>query len=158
MTSERDFKKLVRARMVDTGETYTAARAALLAESEEAERFRAKTLRSFFRDGRLVAIPARRRARVVVLLELLALFEAGRDYPEREVNDVLRAVHDDVAYLRRELVDYGFLNREASVYLVAEEWPTPGHTVAGELPPDAARRFARATREASGEGSHEALT
>lgn len=152
MTLDRDFKKLVRARMLDTGENYTTARAALVNQSEEVERFRAKTLRSFFRAGRLVSVPAKRRARVVVLLELLDLFEAGRAYPERELNDLLREVHEDVAYLRRELVDYGFLTRQASVYRVAEECPTPGHTVAGELPRDIAQRFARVTRATPGAG------
>lgn len=146
MTTDRDFKNLVRARMIETGETYTAARAALRSEHEEAERFRDRIVRAFLREGRLVTIPARRRARVVILLELLALFEPGRDYSEREVNGILRPVHEDVAYLRRELVDYGFLTREHSVYRLAEVLPEAGGNVAEELPDDVARRFARASR------------
>lgn len=147
MTSERDFKDLVRARMAVTGENYTTARSKLLVELDEAKRFRERTLRTFFPDGRLLSIPARRRARVVVLLELLRLFAPGRQYSELEVNDLLRPLHPDVALLRRELVDYGFVTRSAGVYRLADECPRPGSIVAGEFPADAAQRFA-AAREA----------
>lgn len=150
MTTDRDFKNLVRARMIGTGETYTAARAALLAEHDEAQRFHDRTVRAFLRDGRLVSVPARRRARVVILLELLGLFEPGRDYPEREVNEILRPVHEDVAYLRREFVDYGFLTRSRSVYRVADELPEVRGNVASEVPGDLERRFANASRRPTG--------
>lgn len=39
-------------------------------------------------------------------------FEFGRDYPEKEVNEVLAAVYDDYAILRRYLVDTGRLERD----------------------------------------------
>lgn len=147
MTADADFKKLVRARMTETGERYTQARAALLAEHEAAlraeETFRARTLRSFLRDGRLVSVPVKRRARVVVLLELLDLFEPGREYPETEVNALLRPVHDDVAYLRRKMVDYGFLARDHGVYRVAEEPKEMAGNMAAEVPIDLAAQLAR---------------
>lgn len=146
MTIDRDFKRLVRARMATTGETYTAARAALIVDHDAEQRFYERTVRTFLRDGRLVSVPSRRKARVVILMELVSLFEAGRPYTEREVNDLLRPVHDDVAYLRRELVDYGFLTRERSVYRVAEALPVPEGNVAAEMPRDAASRFAATVR------------
>jgi hypothetical protein len=65
----------------------------------------------FLRGGRLLAIPAARGKRLAVLNHLAGLFEPGRRYPEREVNDILRAWHPDYALLRRYLVDEGFLDR-----------------------------------------------
>ena len=65
----------------------------------------------FVRGGRLVAIPAARGKRLAVLNHLAGLFEPGRRYPEREVNEILRAFHPDYAMLRRYLVDDGFLDR-----------------------------------------------
>ena len=44
------------------------------------------------------------------------VFEIGVRYPERDVNAMLRAFHDDVATLRRYLVDEHFLSRDAGVY------------------------------------------
>ena len=77
----------------------------------------ATILRSFFdADGRLVSVPARRGKRLVVLDHLAQRFEPGERYSETEVNNRLREVHDDVAVLRRHLVDEGFLSREAGVY------------------------------------------
>lgn len=122
MTRNSDAKSLVRARMSETGENYTQAQAALYAQRDghvaEAHRIRDKTLRSFFAGSRLTSIPARRRARVVILLHLLDRFEVGRTYLETQVNALLREAFDDVASLRRELVDYQFLEREAGVYWV----------------------------------------
>ena len=48
-----------------------------------------RTVRIFFDGPRLRQIPAKRKARVSVLLELLRRFEAGRDYSEPEVNAIL---------------------------------------------------------------------
>ncbi|MFR9722510.1 DUF2087 domain-containing protein [Streptomyces sp. MS19] len=74
---------------------------------------------ALFASGRLVAIP-RRTARREQLLNHLAetLFEPGRDYSEREVNDAIATVHDDTAALRRYLVDAGLLARspDGTVY------------------------------------------
>ncbi|MCI6435103.1 MAG: DUF2087 domain-containing protein [Clostridiales bacterium] len=42
------------------------------------------------------------------------LFESGRDYSEKEVNQIIRdrIVFSDVELIRRELIEHGFLNRE----------------------------------------------
>ncbi|MET8698425.1 DUF2087 domain-containing protein [Kitasatospora sp. NPDC004723] len=66
----------------------------------------------FAPDGRLIAVP-RRAARREQLLDHLTrtLFEPDRSYTEREVNDVLRTVHDDFPALRRYLVEGRLLTR-----------------------------------------------
>lgn len=67
---------------------------------------------SLFSHGRLTTIP-RKTARREQLLEHLAhtLFQPGRTYTEREVNDALLTVHEDCAALRRYLVISGRLAR-----------------------------------------------
>ena len=50
---------------------------------------RGRVLRNFFKNGKLVSIPAARKQRVIVLQYLLEQFEPGRTYPEREVNELL---------------------------------------------------------------------
>ena len=49
--------------------------------------------------------------------------ERGRPRHVREVNALLREAHEDVATLRRELVDYGYLSRAQGVYRVATALP-----------------------------------
>src|ERR671913_1836415 len=90
-------------------------------------------LRAFFDGPRLRQIPASRKKRVIVLRRLLERFAPGRDYTEAEVNEMLREAHDDVATLRRELVDYGFMVRDRGVYRLATELPGRGSTVAQEV-------------------------
>jgi hypothetical protein len=80
-------------------------------ESEPAEESGNEVLRRFIHKGRLLAMPAARGKRLVVLDHLAGLFEPGRRYPEPEVNELLGRYHPDYAMLRRYLVDDGFLDR-----------------------------------------------
>jgi hypothetical protein len=82
----------------------------------------AAVLHSFLVDGRLVGIPARGRKRTAVLEYLVATFEPGRKYPEREVNAILASFHADTASLRRYLVDEGFLSRGGGLYWRSGGW------------------------------------
>lgn len=108
-----------------------------------------KAVRTFFDGDRLRAVPTRRRARAAVLMHLLARFERGRDYPEREVNDILRTAHEDFPTLRRELVDYRWLQRADGIYRVTEEVPRRGPDEAQEVPADEAERLGRVPRAQS---------
>jgi hypothetical protein len=106
-------------RRIDVEGVRAAARR--LAESEPEERIEAapasaRVLRSFLKGGRLSGIPATRSKRLVVLDYLAQSFEPGRRYRESEVNSALSRFHEDVAALRRYLVDEGFLTRERGIY------------------------------------------
>ena len=77
----------------------------------------AKVIQTFFRDGRLVSIPARQGKRLIVLQELRErCFADDRDYPEKEVNMRLALLHPDVAALRRYLVDAQLMSRSNGIY------------------------------------------
>jgi ADP-ribose pyrophosphatase YjhB (NUDIX family) len=91
----------------------------------------AGVLRTFVRDGRLTQIPAARGKRLVVLEHIVAGFEPGRRYPEKQVNAILRAWHPDYAALRRYLIDELLLSREAGVYWRSGGWVDVGAEVAG---------------------------
>lgn len=79
-------------------------------------------LRTFVRDGRLVRLPARWTRKKLVLRHIAEqTFEPGVEYPERTVNDKLRAWcedSDDIDHvtLRRYLVDLHHLHRSEGVY------------------------------------------
>jgi hypothetical protein len=80
-----------------------------------------RVLRTYLADGRLRTMPRPGTKRRIVLDYLATLFEPGVRYPESEVNAVLRTYYDDVAALRRYLIDEGLLSRAAGVY-----WRTGG--------------------------------
>lgn len=75
-----------------------------------------KVLSVFLRpDGSLRQIPNSRTqaAKFRLVLEyLLAAFEPGLIYSEKEVNAILRRFNEDVSGLRRDLIDAGLLERE----------------------------------------------
>jgi len=75
-----------------------------------------KVFRAFMDGGRLKAIPAKRKKREVLLRHILRSFEKQRVYRESEVNAVLAGFHEDVATLRRELVEMGLLIRHRGEY------------------------------------------
>jgi hypothetical protein len=76
----------------------------------------ARILRRYFRGGRLTQIPTQRSRKLVVLDRLAQEFDVGSRYSERQVNAILRRFHEDVASLRRFLVDEGFLDRASGEY------------------------------------------
>lgn len=82
---------------------------------------RLKVVRNFFDGDRLKSIPARQQQKRIVLEHLVRKFEPDRKYPEREVNGILRNAHDDVASLRRYLIDFGFMTRERGIYRVVSD-------------------------------------
>jgi hypothetical protein len=86
-------------------------------EARSVPAYDAKVLRAFFRDGRLVSIPAQEKKRGAILRYLLdRCFAEDRAYPEREVNERLGEFHEDVAALRRYLVVAGLMTRAGGEY------------------------------------------
>jgi biotin operon repressor len=83
--------------------------------------YRAKVLRTFIKRGRLVQFPAQLKKRQVVLERILQEFEPGRKYTEREVNLVLLEFNEDVASLRRGMIEYRYMQREKGVYWRVDE-------------------------------------
>ena len=77
---------------------------------------RARVVATFIRDGRLVTIPAQYKKRRFIMEEIAHSFEWGRLYEEKEVNEFMRTFHDDVASLRREMIDEHIMMRESGRY------------------------------------------
>lgn len=105
--------------------------------------YEARILRAFFADGRLERIPAQEKKRQVILRFLAeTVFVEGRDYPEKEVNQLLALRHSDVAALRRYLVDGGYMERPAGIYRLRprESWPTLEASDPDEVPGRGGRR------------------
>jgi predicted transcriptional regulator len=85
-------------------------------KSPEAPGSDAKVLSDFLVDGRLKTIPAQLKKRLVILRHLVEAFSSGEVYSEKQVNAILKRYHDDVATLRRELVENGLMARENGRY------------------------------------------
>ena len=85
------------------------------------EAFAEKVKRSFWRDGLIVAMPGQLKKRKVLLDLLAEDFERGRSYTEQEVNFRILDHYDDYCTVRRELVDFGLLQRVKGLYIRPNE-------------------------------------
>ena len=65
------------------------------------------------KDGSLKTIPAQRKKLEALLRHVVKVFAPGKRYGEKQVNNMLSRFHEDTASLRRELVGYGLMQREA---------------------------------------------
>jgi hypothetical protein len=83
-----------------------------------------KVLNSFVDNNKIQEIPASRKKRWIVLNWLVQKFEFDRQYPELELNAIIKPIHTDTATLRRELVGCNMMQRENGIY-----WRTPASEV-----------------------------
>lgn len=84
-------------------------------------------LKSFLdEEGRLTAMPAKHKKKLAALWYLAEKIEAGRQYSEAEINELLDkwAIFRDHATLRRELYNKYLLNRTADCKLYWKEEKT----------------------------------
>lgn len=82
-----------------------------------------KVLKDYTFERRLKQIPAKRKKLMAVLHYLSTKFAPGVKYTEREINAIIEAFHDDYVTLRRELVNFHFLERAGGG---SEYWVGPG--------------------------------
>jgi biotin operon repressor len=76
-----------------------------------------KILATFFdAEGRLRKIPTAHKKKIVILHHILNAFERDIGYREKEINDIMRRFHDDVASLRRAMIDFGLMARASGLY------------------------------------------
>lgn len=78
---------------------------------DEADR---RVIKDYTMQQRLKDIPVKTRKLQSVLRWIVQAFEADVTYTEAEVNEILSRYHEDYARLRRELVDFKYLCREAN--------------------------------------------
>lgn len=61
--------------------------------------------------GHLKEFPTKEKKKIVVLRKITENFSHDRKYSEAEVNTLLKRIYDDYVTLRRELIEYGFMDR-----------------------------------------------
>lgn len=83
-----------------------------------------KVLKSYFNpDGTLKIIPPKEKKRLIILRKIAELFDETRKYSEKEVNEILIPIYEDHVQIRRNMIEYGFMNRlpDGSAYWIVTE-------------------------------------
>lgn len=85
--------------------------------NEEQKRLRDSVIRNFFsKEGKLKNIPSQLKKKLIILEHMVTNLEAGRRYSEKEINEFIKAYHEDFATIRREFIMHQFLFREKEIY------------------------------------------
>jgi DNA-binding HxlR family transcriptional regulator len=92
-------------------------------EDTSSTEFERRVLQTFFKNGRLTEIPTRPSRRLVVLRRLAQEFRIGEFYNELQINETLKRFHDDVAALRRYMVDNRIMARKDGRYWRLDDTP-----------------------------------
>lgn len=80
-------------------------------------------IKSYFcENGALRNYPVKEKKKVVVFQEVAKNFSKGKVYSEKEVNLILKGIYEDYVSLRRDLIEYNFMDRtdDCSSYWVKE--------------------------------------
>ena len=80
------------------------------------EKYKKQVLSNFFKYGRLTQIPTQRKKREIVLAQILEQFDFTREYPEKEVNEIILRYHEDFCTIRREMIAFGMMTRDHEIY------------------------------------------
>lgn len=75
-----------------------------------------KILQKYFKEGLegpLSEFPGKEKRKIAILIHISKMFELGRQYTEKDVNTILKKIFDDYVTLRRYLIEYGFMDRNA---------------------------------------------
>ncbi|WP_413367140.1 DUF2087 domain-containing protein [Lysinibacillus sp. 3P01SB] len=84
-----------------------------------------KILETYFKNGLGGAIetfPSKEKRKIVILQQIMKRFETGKQYNEKEVNEILKTAYSDFVTIRRYLIEYGFMDRsnDGATYWVKE--------------------------------------
>lgn len=86
-------------------------------QTEKNEKLKQSVLNSFLStDGKLKRIPSQYKKKLIVLEQLAAKLEKGKQYTEKEINQFIKKYHEDFATIRREFIMQHYMYRENEVY------------------------------------------
>jgi DNA-binding HxlR family transcriptional regulator len=91
-------------------------------DAMDVSEFDKQVLKTCFFNRRLKHLPRKEKKLMAVLRWLGSQFEKDVIYTEAQINEIIEEYHEDFAGLRRDLVDFGFLDRErdgATYWVVA---------------------------------------
>ena len=86
-------------------------------QQKREEEYRRKVIQSFFTYGKLRSIPVQRKKKLICYEEIARQFEPGRVYAEKEVNEIISAIHADYCTIRRDMIGEGIFRRDADRYV-----------------------------------------
>ncbi len=105
-------------------EIFTPGNIASWVEDIDTEAWEIKIIQTYIEGEHLKEIPSSRKKRLVILKWLANKFEVGVQYSESAIDEILKRYHPDFANLRRELINYKFIQQKYGMYCRIENTVT----------------------------------
>ena len=83
---------------------------------DKEQEYRQRVLKAFFPKNELFQIPKQRKKKNIILEKLALDFEIGKEYTEKEVNELILQHHEDFCTLRRDFISEKMFVREDGIY------------------------------------------
>ena len=93
-------------------------------QEERIENYKQKVLKTFFKNGKLIQLPAQHKKRWIILNKIADDFNEDYVYEESEVNTIIMRYYEDYCTVRRELIEEGVLERSGPKYWLSKLRPT----------------------------------
>lgn len=91
-------------------------------QDERIVAYKVNVLKTFFQKGKLVKLPSQHKKKIIVLEEILKLFNNEKVYPEKEIDSVIENVFDDYCTIRRLLIDNKLMFRSNGKYKLNHDY------------------------------------
>ncbi|PKG21892.1 DUF2087 domain-containing protein [Niallia nealsonii] len=72
-----------------------------------------KAISKYFLGTKLLKFPLKEKQRLIVLREIMNHIDKEKVYTEKEINETIKTIYEDYVWIRRYLIEYGFLDRKA---------------------------------------------
>ena len=76
------------------------------------EKEKENVLKNYIVNDKIIKIPRAEKKKIIILQYLLQKFQINKRYTEKQVNEIIKNMHEDFVSLRRYLIQYGFMDRE----------------------------------------------
>lgn len=84
--------------------------------------YRQKVISTYFLGGKLLRIPSQYKKRLIVLEEIMKIFEKNRIYLEKEIDLLIEEINEDYCAIRRYFIDERMMRRENGKYWVDSDY------------------------------------
>lgn len=91
-----------------------------VSQDNRIEKYRTKVLKTFFRRNRLLKLPVQKKKQLIILEEFKNKFKSGREYSEKQVNEIITESFDDYCTIRRLMIEESMMMRNNHVYKIIE--------------------------------------
>jgi hypothetical protein len=97
-------------------------------QDERLRDYYSRVINTYFNNGCLIRIPSQTKKRLIILNEIIKKFTPGKQYKEKEVDEIIKTFHPDYCSIRRYFIDYRMMYRKNGIYIINPKFSVAEYT------------------------------